>query len=373
MDLAAGTGILQELTSDLGEVNRVRFSGEVAPGFSHARIVPDDASGKRVFSGFSCFPRPFIPALLHTHLSSLSSALKSSMLRATQISSIAHPSHCDTIACKSGFEEIVRRVDQLLVLIFNAREGKRALRRLTDTSASFDTSSVDNRVTLRHRNKDVRWIKWRDYLLRLNSCTNVYSSVTILTSTALAKMPIALGSGTVEYNANNGTAPECKGRRNGRPPIKSADQRHRPARLPLTKNSEVTRPGIELDSPWWKASSPTAQPPSVRGGSVKKKKNPPYRLAAPRHLLPPPDVRDLTPAREATAVDIFQYFAAGTSPTDITALTHVPNPAVFATVGMFPACWIQLFRELITRLRSRPHFSCRAENPVYVPSCERMG
>ncbi|KAJ8870278.1 hypothetical protein PR048_029299 [Dryococelus australis] len=34
----------------------------VTPGFSQVGIVPDDAAGRRVFSGISRFPRPFIPA-----------------------------------------------------------------------------------------------------------------------------------------------------------------------------------------------------------------------------------------------------------------------------------------------------------------------
>ncbi|KAJ8897549.1 hypothetical protein PR048_002898 [Dryococelus australis] len=37
------------------------------PGFPHVEIVLDDAVGRWVFSGISRFPRPFIPALLHTH------------------------------------------------------------------------------------------------------------------------------------------------------------------------------------------------------------------------------------------------------------------------------------------------------------------
>ncbi|KAJ8897778.1 hypothetical protein PR048_003128 [Dryococelus australis] len=40
----------------------------VQSGFSHVGIVPDDAGGRRIFSGISLFPRPFIPALLYTHL-----------------------------------------------------------------------------------------------------------------------------------------------------------------------------------------------------------------------------------------------------------------------------------------------------------------
>ncbi|KAJ8865772.1 hypothetical protein PR048_033294 [Dryococelus australis] len=53
----------------------------VALRFSHVRILPDDAAGQRVVSEISRFPRHCIPALLHTHLASPSSALKTSMLR----------------------------------------------------------------------------------------------------------------------------------------------------------------------------------------------------------------------------------------------------------------------------------------------------
>ncbi|KAJ8877485.1 hypothetical protein PR048_021940 [Dryococelus australis] len=38
-------------------------------GFSQMRIVPDDAVGRRVFSGIFRVPRPLSPALLHTYLS----------------------------------------------------------------------------------------------------------------------------------------------------------------------------------------------------------------------------------------------------------------------------------------------------------------
>ncbi|KAJ8890253.1 hypothetical protein PR048_009761 [Dryococelus australis] len=62
--------------------NRVKFPA----GFSHVRIVPDDAAGRRVFTGISRFRRPFILALLHTRLASLSSALNTPILRVAQIS-----------------------------------------------------------------------------------------------------------------------------------------------------------------------------------------------------------------------------------------------------------------------------------------------
>ncbi|KAJ8869873.1 hypothetical protein PR048_028882 [Dryococelus australis] len=64
--------------------------GGVSSGFSHVGIVAADAAARRVFSGISRFPRPFIPALLHTRLASLSLALKTSLLRAAQITSLTH-------------------------------------------------------------------------------------------------------------------------------------------------------------------------------------------------------------------------------------------------------------------------------------------
>ncbi|KAJ8889356.1 hypothetical protein PR048_008855 [Dryococelus australis] len=58
-------------------------------GFSHMGIVPDDAVDWWVFSGISRFPHLFIPAPLHPHRpQSPSSALKTTLLRAAQISSL---------------------------------------------------------------------------------------------------------------------------------------------------------------------------------------------------------------------------------------------------------------------------------------------
>ncbi|KAJ8867368.1 hypothetical protein PR048_031169 [Dryococelus australis] len=66
--------------------NRVRYPTCVAPGFLRVGILPDDATGRWVFSRISRFPGPFVPALLHTHLPCRSSPFKTSMLRAAQIS-----------------------------------------------------------------------------------------------------------------------------------------------------------------------------------------------------------------------------------------------------------------------------------------------
>ncbi|KAJ8889948.1 hypothetical protein PR048_009453 [Dryococelus australis] len=58
----------------------------VAPGLSQVRIVLYAAAGRWFFSGISRFPHFFIPVPLHTHLTSSSSVLKTSMLRVAQYS-----------------------------------------------------------------------------------------------------------------------------------------------------------------------------------------------------------------------------------------------------------------------------------------------
>ncbi|KAJ8870003.1 hypothetical protein PR048_029014 [Dryococelus australis] len=71
--------------------SRARFNPRpVHSGFSQVGIVPDDAAERRVFSGTSHFPRPCIPALLHSHFISPSSVLKTLMARAAQISEFTH-------------------------------------------------------------------------------------------------------------------------------------------------------------------------------------------------------------------------------------------------------------------------------------------
>ncbi|KAJ8871233.1 hypothetical protein PR048_027539 [Dryococelus australis] len=62
------------------------------PEFSHVGIMPGGDAARRVFSGISRFPRPSIPALLHTHLASPSPALKTPVLSVAKISPL-HPLH----------------------------------------------------------------------------------------------------------------------------------------------------------------------------------------------------------------------------------------------------------------------------------------
>ncbi|KAJ8890409.1 hypothetical protein PR048_009917 [Dryococelus australis] len=61
--------VVRLLTSNLRVPGSI--PGGVAPGFSHVEFVSVDAAGRRVFSGISCFPRSFIPALLHSPLFTL--------------------------------------------------------------------------------------------------------------------------------------------------------------------------------------------------------------------------------------------------------------------------------------------------------------
>ncbi|KAJ8883338.1 hypothetical protein PR048_015181 [Dryococelus australis] len=73
------------------KANRVQTPAGSLPIFAcgnRAGIVPDDAAARWVFSGISPL---FIPALLHTHLATPSSALKTSLLRATRIYSLTPP------------------------------------------------------------------------------------------------------------------------------------------------------------------------------------------------------------------------------------------------------------------------------------------
>ncbi|KAJ8871614.1 hypothetical protein PR048_027941 [Dryococelus australis] len=48
-------GVVRLLASHLDELGSI--PGGISPGFSHVRIVPDEAAGSRVFSGISHFPR----------------------------------------------------------------------------------------------------------------------------------------------------------------------------------------------------------------------------------------------------------------------------------------------------------------------------
>ncbi|KAJ8892420.1 hypothetical protein PR048_005000 [Dryococelus australis] len=77
---------VRQLSSQQGEPGST--FDEFDPGFSHLGIVADDAAGRWVISGISCFPHNCIPAPIHIHLVSPASALKTSLLKAAQIYAI---------------------------------------------------------------------------------------------------------------------------------------------------------------------------------------------------------------------------------------------------------------------------------------------
>ncbi|KAJ8872374.1 hypothetical protein PR048_025978 [Dryococelus australis] len=60
------------------------------PGFLHVGLMPNSSTVRRVFSGLSHRPCPCIPALLHIHLTSLSSALKAKCLNSTSLCTVHH-------------------------------------------------------------------------------------------------------------------------------------------------------------------------------------------------------------------------------------------------------------------------------------------
>ncbi|KAJ8882856.1 hypothetical protein PR048_014670 [Dryococelus australis] len=79
-----GGAVVRLLAFHLGEPDSI--PGRVAPELSPVGIVLDDIAGRRVFSGISCSLRPSVPALPRARIVSPSSALKTSTLRASQIS-----------------------------------------------------------------------------------------------------------------------------------------------------------------------------------------------------------------------------------------------------------------------------------------------
>ncbi|KAJ8894478.1 hypothetical protein PR048_007132 [Dryococelus australis] len=82
-----GGEVVRLLTSHLGEQGSI--PGGVAPAFWHVGIAQGDAAGRRVFSGTSRFPAIAFRRMLHSRLVSPTSALKTSLLRAAQISELS--------------------------------------------------------------------------------------------------------------------------------------------------------------------------------------------------------------------------------------------------------------------------------------------
>ncbi|KAJ8884378.1 hypothetical protein PR048_016235 [Dryococelus australis] len=87
-------------------VSRCPFiPSRVTPGFSQVGILLDDAAGRRVFSGISRFPHRYVPTLLHSHLISLSLALKTSLLNHAEITQLNllpfYTQRCNSTSCEN--------------------------------------------------------------------------------------------------------------------------------------------------------------------------------------------------------------------------------------------------------------------------------
>ncbi|KAJ8874578.1 hypothetical protein PR048_025444 [Dryococelus australis] len=118
--------------------------GRVTPGFSHVGMVPDDASGRQVFSRFSRSPRSCIPALLHTHLISPSSALKTSLLRAAQISQLSTGSDIFPSMLNARREELTSL--KANGLLQSKRKGRRSDWPPRETQVGFDVQRGLGRI-----------------------------------------------------------------------------------------------------------------------------------------------------------------------------------------------------------------------------------
>ncbi|KAJ8885809.1 hypothetical protein PR048_012012 [Dryococelus australis] len=105
-------------------------------GFSHVGIMPDDDVGRRIFSGISRFPRPFIPALLHTLSHRLSRprityyVWSHVVMVSTLDSEPSIPSTCLTGTCPAQLDEehctIARAGDEHLYAKMRLGKGKEA-------------------------------------------------------------------------------------------------------------------------------------------------------------------------------------------------------------------------------------------------------
>ncbi|KAJ8890517.1 hypothetical protein PR048_010026 [Dryococelus australis] len=214
------------LTFHLSEPGSIT-SGDT-PGFSHVRILPNDAAGRRVFSWISRFPSTCIPTLLHTHLTSPLSALKNSInvtvtlavavcvlgrLRyhsTTYLRLQAHPKSLTVIYFPQA------PYDGEASPYFKHKTSVAPLRGLCNI-ALFLHSPISPLPF--HQHSGLRRIFAR------NRETVAFSPY----STLLSKL-LRAGEGEI---GENGVAPECKSEGNGRYPTKPADQRHHPSRSPL--------------------------------------------------------------------------------------------------------------------------------------------
>ncbi|KAJ8873931.1 hypothetical protein PR048_024768 [Dryococelus australis] len=267
------------------------------PKFSYLGIVPDDAACRRVFSKISRFIRPCNPALLHTSLASPSSALKTSMLRAARISSLArsynrtrrsvsvwvgwltvlqtsldHNPYYGTrylLPCKSAIGSESSRA--CLINWDPFAKSTSVCTCLTSILSSNESAKFSypypyvfkrRRICRPDSSFDGVWHDVEESILRQAHAVQAPWSAGSLWmwchGSAAARRHIRRSSLTAKsfWQHSTGTyaAAGMKGRGNGRSPRK-------PGTFPTWENPGVARPGINPGSPLWEASRLTAHPP----------------------------------------------------------------------------------------------------------------
>ncbi|KAJ8896818.1 hypothetical protein PR048_002164 [Dryococelus australis] len=240
-------------------VSYLRQPGSIPRGMAPGNIAYGNRAGRCCWSagflGDLPFPYPFIPALLHTRLTSPTSAIKTSILRATQISPLHSINflyiyffqrpHFNTKQSPSLLlKYLLHRL--LLLLAQIALLDQQVAERLAcspPTEANLVQSPVVSPQIFASGNRVVRY-RWSTGYLRdipfplpLHSGTAQFSPH----FTLIGSQDVALESSAGVQWREKREIP--------------ADQWHHPAPISNCKNLGVTRPG----SPWWEASKLTAQ------------------------------------------------------------------------------------------------------------------
>ncbi|KAJ8878011.1 hypothetical protein PR048_022474 [Dryococelus australis] len=237
--------------------NRIRFALQV-------EIVPDDPTSRRVISWISRFPRPCIPVLLHSHLISPSSALKTSVSRAAKISHITsvnlclheaeeHPESRPLAGLQKSWKCSRRLVSQkrsAACLVTYTAVGDRS----GHSSRSNNVSELMPLVThLVHEVAAKVLRQTSDVMLALLVYGEQHREINRfgLLLTSRSREPMRVIEMSMEQRRNERTGETGEPRENPQTNVHD----------PHVRKSGVTRPGIEPRSPWWEASGLTAQPP----------------------------------------------------------------------------------------------------------------
>ncbi|KAJ8869303.1 hypothetical protein PR048_030877 [Dryococelus australis] len=214
--------------------------GGVAPRFPYVVIVPNDVAGRRVFSGISHFPRLFIPALLHSHLASPSSALKTSMT----VDFIG----ISGVVCYNCMGKLLCAGDRSGVDLPNKGEG-----------GVLPRTNLDFKETL--------WASTA-CLVCPNETPLIDMLALHLSTESSSGVPmnciywLAMVKGVAIFGYTYSKSAETKGRGKRDIPEKTCRQLASSGTIREdAKIREVTRPGIESGSPWREVSSVTTTPP----------------------------------------------------------------------------------------------------------------